>query len=184
MKNFTFVILAVAIVGALSATAQPPGGGRGRPGGGGFGGPPQGGPQGGPPPNAVLAAIDADGDHEISAQEIAESPRSLAKLDKNRDGKLTHDEIHGGGPGGGGPGGGGRPTAEQFLTHAMTFDVDGDGMISKAEMANMAKAVTEEMARRGGGERGPGGAGGSGGGRSGRQGAEGSGQSRQRPEIE
>lgn len=202
------MIATVAIAGTWTAMAQPPGGR------GGQGGP--GGHQGGPPPSPVVEALDVNQDHEISAREIAGAAASLKKLDKNRDGKLTHDEIHsGGGPGDrgqGGPGGGrgqggrseggrgeggprggnggpggehghGQPTPEQFLEHAMTFDADKDGMISKAELAKMAKAVTEEMAKRGGGH-GPGG-GGPGGDRGpgGRQGGEG-GQARQRPPIE
>jgi hypothetical protein len=63
----------------------------------------------------VLAALDADHDSEISAKEIANAPAALKTLDKNTDGKLTHDEFRPnfgpGGPGGaGGPGGpGGRP---------------------------------------------------------------------------
>ena len=106
MKYFAILITAAAMFGALSATAQQPGGGRGQQGGG-FGGPPrgaqgggqggaqgQGGRQGGARSNAVLQAIDADGDHEISVLEIEGAAAALRKLDKNQDGKLTHDEIH------------------------------------------------------------------------------------------
>jgi len=198
MKILTCIIATVAIAGTLTVMAQPPGG---RGGQGGPGGP--GGQQGGPPSSPVLEALDTDRDHEISAREIAGAAAALKKLDRNRDGKLTHDEIHPGGPGhggqvghGGGPDGPhvgnrgpggeqghGQPTVEQFMQRAMTFDVDKDGMISKVELAKMAKAVTEEMAKRGGGH-GPGGGGPGGGqGPGGRPGGEG-GQGRQRPPVE
>lgn len=122
MKRLVCLLAIVTFVGTSTIMAQPPGGRGGSPGqrGGGRG---QQGPGGGPggSSNAVLAAIDADGDHVISAQEIMNAAAALKKLDLNKDGKLTSDEVHpsggqgqGGGPGGppgggeGGPGGGGR----------------------------------------------------------------------------
>lgn len=54
-------------------------------------------------------ALDADGDGELSAGEIEAAGKSLLKLDRNSDGKLTRDEI---GPPSGPPGmrlGEGRP---------------------------------------------------------------------------
>lgn len=77
------------------AFCQPPGGGgpAGR-------GPDGFGPGFGPPPNPVMEALDTDGDHERSAQEIEAAAASLKKLDKNSDGKLTHDELHPQMPGG------------------------------------------------------------------------------------
>ena len=41
----------------------------------------------------VMAALDADGDGEISADEIKNSVAALKKLDKNKDGKLTSEEL-------------------------------------------------------------------------------------------
>ena len=41
----------------------------------------------------VLAALDADGNNEISAAEIAAASAALKTLDKNKDGKLTGDEL-------------------------------------------------------------------------------------------
>src|SRR3954469_6869780 len=72
------------------------------------------------PVPAMLKALDTDGDGVISAAELANASASLAKLDKNGDGKLTPDEFRGGegrgprGPRGpGGPGRGPRPDAPQ-----------------------------------------------------------------------
>ncbi len=45
------------------------------------------------PVDPVMLALDADGDHALSATEIANAPRSLAALDTNKDGKLTRDEL-------------------------------------------------------------------------------------------
>ena len=118
MKNLKNALLVFATV-AMTSTyliAQPPGG---------RGGPPGGFPPDGPPPNhPVVEALDANGDHEISASEIENAIVVLKKLDANGDGKLTEaDRPEGAGPqrggrpprdGGEGPGGpgdqrGGRP---------------------------------------------------------------------------
>ena len=68
----------------------------------------------------ILEALDTDGDGVISAAELANASASLAKLDKNGDGKLTPDEFMGGprsegrGPRGPrGPGRRPRPDAPQ-----------------------------------------------------------------------
>ncbi len=200
MKRLTCIIATIAIAGTWTVVAQPPGG-RGGQGG-------RGGHQGGPPPNPVMEAIDADGDNVISAREITGAAAALKKLDRNKDGQLTDEEIqpshghggpgHGGGQGGprggqsgppggnrgpGGEHGHGQPRPEQFIEHAMTFDANKDGMISKTELTKMAKAVTEEMSRRGG-DHGPGGGGPGGGPGHGGRPAGDEGQSRQRPPVE
>ena len=41
----------------------------------------------------IIAALDANGDGVIDADEIANASAALKKLDKNGDGKLTRDEI-------------------------------------------------------------------------------------------
>lgn len=63
----------------------------------------------------LIAALDANHDGVIDADEIANAPAALKKLDKNGDGKLTMDELRPprpeGGPDRGGPerGGPDRP---------------------------------------------------------------------------
>ena len=77
-----------------------------RPGGaGGFGGPP-GGPGGFMRMFPIMAALDADGNGEISTEEIKAAPAALKKLDKNNDGKLTDAELLPSFPGVGGSRGG------------------------------------------------------------------------------
>jgi hypothetical protein len=87
-------------------------------GAGGFGGP--GGGPGGPggpggmggqrPMNPIVAALDLNKDGIIDAEEIAKASKSLKKLDKNGDRKLTSEEFRPQQPGGmGGPGGQGGP---------------------------------------------------------------------------
>ncbi len=49
----------------------------------------------------LVAALDADHDGVISAEEIVRAPAALASLDENGDGQLTVDEIR---PEGGRPG--------------------------------------------------------------------------------
>lgn len=113
------------------------------------GGAPEGRPgQGGPGPfMGVVRALDSDGDGELSASEIADATKALAKLDKNGDGKLTRDEI--------GPPPGMRPDrpaeatpatrpgagafAEQFLARLKEADKNGDKKISKDEAPDRLK---------------------------------------------
>jgi hypothetical protein len=96
-----------AVLGALSLTAYaqdaggPPQGGPGGQGGG------PGGPGGHRPVPAIIAALDANHDGVIDADEIANASAALKTLDKNGDGKLTRDEFMGKPPGRP-PGGGGE----------------------------------------------------------------------------
>jgi hypothetical protein len=76
----------------------------------------------------ILKVLDTNGDGELSAEEIANAPRSLLKLDKNGDGKLDKDDLrpppppdgqHGQGGGQGGPSGPpqGGPNAQEGGQH-------------------------------------------------------------------
>lgn len=190
MKKRSGMWAGFLMLGGALAFAQPPG----------DGGPPgDRGPRGDrprPPGNPVLEALDTNGDRVIDADEIKAAATSLAKLDKNGDGKLTEDEVRpmpppggrgpggpGGrppgrpdGPGGFGPGGpdgpgrgpgrpggpgdgrgprgergpggpdGGRgpagpPDPARFVEHAMEFDANGDGMLSREELIEFAKQM-------------------------------------------
>jgi hypothetical protein len=104
MKIKNTVALALLALGttALVASAQdsnndgpPPGGGQGGPGMGGHR----------PPPPLIIAALDANHDGVIDADEIANASAALKSLDKNGDGKLTRDEYIGKRPMGRPPGG-------------------------------------------------------------------------------
>ncbi len=74
---------ALAVVALVTAAfAQPPGGPAGGP------------PNGGRPPHDPLrAALDANHDHEIDAEEMKNAPAALAMLDKNGDGKVDREEF-------------------------------------------------------------------------------------------
>lgn len=95
----------------------------------------------------LLAALDANHDGVIDAQEIANAPAALKTLDKNGDGKLTRDEYlpprregkppraeakegeHRGGPG--------------HLRNPLlaALDANGDGVIDAQEIANASAAL-------------------------------------------
>ena len=65
----------------------------------------QGGPGGFMRMFPVMVALDGDGNGEISSEEIKGAVAALKKLDKNKDGKLSEDELR---PSFGGSRGGGR----------------------------------------------------------------------------
>ena len=108
-RNWSFMLsLAASLGSSLLVVAQPPSG----PGVGGPGAGP-GGPGGGAGErrtSPIIEALDADHDHNISAEEIKDAVVALLTLDKNKDGQLSPDEYRpagAGGPGAGGPGAGG-----------------------------------------------------------------------------
>jgi hypothetical protein len=75
------VLVGVASIGWVLACAQPPGG-----------------PDGPPPPppgrgDAIRAALDVNGDHELDADEIKNASENLAKADRNGDGRIDHEEF-------------------------------------------------------------------------------------------
>ena len=166
MKRLAFALTVLFVAGIAVYTVvaqQPPGGGRGP--GGGPDGPD--GPDGfRPPMHPLEAALDADGDRELSAQEIENAVAALKTLDKNENGKLDADEMRprfggrpGGpdgagrgpdGPGGGGPdgpprdGGAGRPgNREEMLARVLSFDKDEDGKLTKEELPEQMHGMIE-----------------------------------------
>ncbi len=92
------------------------------------------GPPPGPPP-AVILALDADHDGELSAEEIAGATEALLTLDTNEDGVLTPDEF---GPRCG-PGGHCGPPPSPEGRHGprppsvMDQDANNDGVVSLDE---------------------------------------------------
>ena len=156
MKRQFLAVTALALCGAV-AFAQGGFGGRG--GGerreGGFGGGRGGGMM---RMNPLMKALDKDGNGELSAAEIAGAAAALKSLDKNKDGKLTEDELRPpmppggfGGPGGergergerGGPGGmmGGPPDPSQMVSMLMANDKNKDGKLSKDELSERMQGI-------------------------------------------
>ena len=147
MYQWTKLMIIVAALAFVADSARSqPAEGRGRfEGRGGFGG--------GFPPEffpgiVIMAALDADKDGALSADEIANAAAALKKLDKNGDGKVDRDEIRGeleklrpprgerggglrrGGQGGAGGGFGRR----SFLDRIMEHDKNADEKISASEL--------------------------------------------------
>jgi Ca2+-binding EF-hand superfamily protein len=92
----------------------------------------------------VLRILDADGDHIISAAEIANAPAALSSLDRNHDGKLSPEEC--------GQTFGDSPVYAQVQERArlefMRFhpvlaalDANHDGEISASEIQNAAASL-------------------------------------------
>jgi Ca2+-binding EF-hand superfamily protein len=121
-------------------------------------------PGGGMPPLPILKALDADGDGEISKEEIENASKALAALDKNSDGKLSRDEIlpnFAGGGFPGRPGAEGRPgqpgTAVRFNPEEMVrrlkeADKNSDGKISKEEAPERMKENFDRIDANGDGQ--------------------------------
>ena len=219
MRKPAFIVAITIVLSlACSVFAQPPGGGReGR--GGPEGREGRGGPdgrerRGGGPGDfrsmirsfPVMAALDADEDGEISAEEIKNASAALAKLDKNSDGKLSEEEMRpeiGRGRGFGRRGGGGEDMVARFMEHDKNkdgklakdevpeelsrmfgrADADGDDVVTKEELETMVASFRERAGGRGGfGRRGGGEGEGGRGGRGGRGGGGGGGDRPQRPQ--
>ena len=96
----------------------------------------------------IIAALDANSDRVIDAQEIANSPEALKKLDKNGDGKLTIDELRPPRPdkaegdrpnrhAGGKEGKGGKHVPPLVAA----VDSNSDGVIDSNEIANAPESL-------------------------------------------
>lgn len=115
----------------------------------------------------ILNAVNVNQDGTLSADEIANAPAQLRKLDKNGDGKLTRDEaglqMGGRGRGGEGRGGEGRggegrggegrgdgdeppaaaPSADELTATLMAFDANHDGKLEKDELPERMQGMFE-----------------------------------------
>ena len=139
MNHFLFrfrvasLLLAIVAVAALGrAQERRPEGERGR--------------EGGPPRvNPLFAALDTNGDGVIDAQEMANAPAALKKLDRNGDGKITEDEVRPAFGGRGGPGGPGQApvNVDEVVARMLQFDKDGDGKLSKDELPERMAGMME-----------------------------------------
>ena len=105
----------------------------------------------------LISALDADGNGELSAEEIEAASKALLKLDRNGDGKLGPGELFPSGPVDGRPGGDrpandrpagapgerprgeGRPGAGEFAERLRAADANKDGKISKDEAPDRLK---------------------------------------------
>ena len=90
-------------------------------------------------PLPIIAALDTDGDGELSAKEIDNAATALRTLDKNKDGKLTRDEFLPAFRGGErGPGG---PNSAEVVARMMAFDKNGDGKLSKDDLPERMQGI-------------------------------------------
>ncbi len=115
----------LAFAASVTASAQPP--------------PPPRGDRMPPPVPPLLVLFDTNHDRVLSAEEIQAAADSLAKLDRNGDGKITLDEMRMPPPNGGRPPKGpkdpplGKPPVPPVIA---ALDTDHDGTISAAELAD------------------------------------------------
>lgn len=111
---------------------------------------PGGRPEGPPGPPPVVAALDANSDGTLSAEEIDGASGALKKLDKNGDGKLTREELMPPPPGGGrtfsregGPDVQVNP--EQLARRLMNGDKNGDGKLQMEELPERMQERFDRM---------------------------------------
>ena len=92
----------------------------------------------------VLSALDKDQNKEISTDELAAAPTALLTLDKNKDGKLSEDEISPGGGGGDNQGGQRRrrgPGMMRMNKALSALDADENNVIDDAEIKGAVVAL-------------------------------------------
>lgn len=138
-----FITAALALGAAVTLSAQP------------VGGPDHGGRRGRahrPPPDPLVRLLDANHDHVISADEIANAPQALLTLDQNKDGVIEGDELRPLPPpdcDGAPPDDQGPPPPEardgrgprRVPPILRALDLDQDGTLSAAEIANASAAL-------------------------------------------
>ncbi|HKI69909.1 MAG TPA: hypothetical protein VKA67_09995 [Verrucomicrobiae bacterium] len=145
MKNKIKTTIALLALGAtaIAVNAQEAGG---RPGDRDPGNAGPGGMRGHRPPPPLIAALDANHDGVIDADEIANASAALKTLDKNGDGKLTVDELRPPRPEGrlgnrrqvGLRSNGHRPPPPPLVG---ALDANHDGVIDAQEIANASAAL-------------------------------------------
>lgn len=97
-----------------------------------------------PPPDVIAKTLDKDHDHELTAREIRNAPKSLLKLDEDEDGALSEEELRPEPPDGkkrkkddaNAPL---QPPPPSKLMEAI--DTDGDAKISKEEIEKSAETL-------------------------------------------
>ena len=110
----------------------------------------------------VIAALDADEDGELSAEEIANATKALTALDKDEDGRVSAAEMQ---PdfsrnrqrNASGENGENRPrrnraaftppSADTLVERAMEYDADEDGVLSQEELKAMYEAQRSRFRR-------------------------------------
>ncbi|MBL8818153.1 MAG: hypothetical protein JNL58_19150 [Planctomyces sp.] len=114
----------------------------------------------------LMAALDTDGNGELSAPELENASKSLATLDKDGNGVLSPEELRPdfaamgrdgqngpgrpgrpGQPGQPGPGGPGGPmmSKDMMLQMFKRQDADGDGMLSGDEIPERMKQMVSRL---------------------------------------
>lgn len=88
----------------------------------------------------IMQALDADGDGEMSADEIAGATAALLSLDTDGDGNLTTSEMNAGERRGRGPGGPGRGRP---FPPIQALDKDGDGELFEDEVTDAAESLAK-----------------------------------------
>jgi hypothetical protein len=92
----------------------------------------------------ILMALDTNTNGVIEAEELANAPTALLKLDKNGDGKLTADELRPPMPPGTNqfrmrpPPPGGHPPVSPLMA---ALDTNGDGELDATEIANATTSL-------------------------------------------
>ncbi len=95
-------------------------------------------PPGGRAPTGLMGVIDRNGNGTIEADEIDMAVVSLRKLDRNKDGKVTRDEV----------GGSASESSRRFgwrLPSLSSLDKDSDGKLSKEEAPERMRENFERM---------------------------------------